>query len=314
MPARGQRAPRRQHERGLLRVRGRRAGLIALALLIAVAGGLGLARARHEGSAGPAGPGHSASGRSLAAGEAARRQAVAWVARQVSRGAVVACDRVMCSALAARGFPVGSLLVVGPTATGLPGSAVVIATADIRSQFGSKLGTSEAPDVIASFDSGSARIDIRAVASDGAAAYRTALRADLRARQASGAQLLHNQRIIVSDTAQRQLAAGEVDSRLLITIAALAARHPVRIVAFSGFAPDASPGIPLRFVDIAETGGTGSTAGRAYVRSVRALLGAQAPPYLPLRIEAARTAAGQDVLRIGFSAPSPLGLLGVGGR
>ena len=47
---------------------------------------------------------------------------------------------------------------------------------------------------------------------------------------------------------------------------------------------------------------------------VRALLGSQAPPYHPMTISAARTAAGQDILRIGFSAPSPLGLLGVGGH
>jgi len=55
-------------------------------------------------------------------------------------------------------------------------------------------------------------------------------------------------------------------------------------------------------------------AGQAYVRSVRELLGTQTPPYRPLRIAAGRTAAGQDVLRIGFSAPSLLGLLGVGGQ
>jgi hypothetical protein len=219
----------------------------------------------------------------------------------------------MCSALAARGFPAGRLLALGPKATNLPGSAVVIATADVRRRFGSRLDTSQAPEVIASFGAGSARIDIRAVASDGAAAYRTALSADLQARKASGGQLLDNQRIIVSATARRQLAAGEVDSRLLITIAAMAAQHPVRIVAFSGFAPGASPGLPLRFADVAGNGSPASPAGQAYLRSVRALLGASSPPYLPLRIETAQSAAGQPVLRIEFSAPSLLGLLGAGG-
>jgi hypothetical protein len=219
----------------------------------------------------------------------------------------------MCSALAAHGFPVGSLVTLGPTATDLSGSAVVIATSDVRSQLGGQLGTNYAPEVIASFDSGRARIDVRVVAPDGAAAYRTALSADLRARKASGSQLLRNKRILVTGTARGQLAAGEVDSRLLITIAALAAQHPVRIVAFGGFAPGASPGSPLRFADIAETGSPASSEAQAYVWSVRALLDAQAPPYLPLGTETTLSATGQAVLRIEFSAPSPLGLLRTAG-
>jgi hypothetical protein len=276
------------------------------------AGGLGLAWSRHAGTAERPGPGSAAGGRSLAAEDAARSRAVVWVARQVSPDAVVACDRVMCSALTAQGFPVGSLLVLGPTATDLSGSAVVIATADLRSLFGSPLDKSYAPEVIASFDSGSARIDIRAVAPDGAAAYRIALSSDLRARKASGSQLLHNRRIVVSGIARRQLAAGQVDARLLITIAVMAAQHPVRIVGFSGFAPGAAASSPFRFADIAETGGAASAGGPAYVRSVRALLGAQTAPYRPLRAETA-LAAGQAVLRIEFPAPSPLGLLGAPG-
>jgi hypothetical protein len=265
---------------------------------------------RHTGTASRSSSGSSAGGRNLNAEQAARGQAVVWVAGQVNRSAVVACDRVMCSALAAQGFPVGSLIVLGPTATDLSGSAVVIATADVRSLLGRRLAASAAPEVLASFDSGSARIDIRAVASDGAAAYRIALNADLGARKASGSQLLGNQRIVVSGAARQQLAAGRVDSRLLITIAAMAAQHPVQIVAFSSFAPGASPSSPLRFADI---GGAAAPGGLAYARSVRALLGAQPVPYRPLRIETVRAATGQSVLRIEFAAPSPLGLLGAPG-
>jgi len=53
-------------------------------------------------------------GRSPAAGEAAT-----WVARQVSRDAVIGCDPGMCRLLRARGFPAGGLLVLGPGPLGL---------------------------------------------------------------------------------------------------------------------------------------------------------------------------------------------------
>ena len=49
------------------------------------------------------------------------------------------------------------------------GSAVIVATAAVRSLFGSRLTTVYAPTVIASFGSGSARIDVRAYAAGGAA-------------------------------------------------------------------------------------------------------------------------------------------------
>jgi hypothetical protein len=200
-----------------------------------------------------------------------------------------------------------------PTTNGPRGAAVVIATADIRSQMGSRLGARYAPQVMATFDSGSARIDIRAIAPDGAAKYRVALSADLHARKVSGAQLLQNRFIVASATASRQLAAGQVDSRLLITLVAMAAQHPVRIVDFSGLAPGASAGTPLRFADVAVPGGIASKVGLAYVRSVRALLAAQHSPYRPLRIALTRLAGGQGGLRIEFAAPSPLGLLAAAG-
>ncbi len=220
----------------------------------------------------------------------------------------------MCSSLAARGFPVGNLLVLGPSSPDPLGAAVVIATADVRSQIGDRLSARYAPLVIASFDSGGARIDIRAIAPDGAAQYQAALSADLQAREKSGALLLQNKHIDATATARAQLAAGQVDSRLLIAISFMAPQHPVHIADFSGLAPGvpASAGSPLRFMDVAEPAGATSKAWLAYVQSVRALLGAQNPTYRPLRIEPTRLPGGQAVLRIEFAAPSPLGLLHAG--
>ena len=47
----------------------------------------------------------------------------------------------------------------------------------------------------------------------------------------------------------------------------------------------------------------------AFLRSMAAFLG-EGAPYRPLRVETVRLAGGQTVLRIGFAAPSPLGLFG----
>jgi hypothetical protein len=172
-----------------------------------------------------------------------------------------------------------------------------------------RLSSVYAPAVIASFGSADLRIDIRAIAPHGAAAYSAALSADLLARQASGAELLRSQRISVSVTARRQLAAGQVDSRLLITIAGLAALHPVRVVAFGDSAPGPGAGGPLRSASLADGGAVPGTSGSAYARSMLAFLHAQGAPYLPAHARTERLASGRTVLRIEFAAPSPLGLL-----
>src|SRR2546421_444992 len=62
-------------------------------------------------------------GHSGVAGEAAP-----WVARQVSRDAVVGCDPDMCPLLRANGFPAGGLLVLGPGPVGLRFCDVIVAT------------------------------------------------------------------------------------------------------------------------------------------------------------------------------------------
>ncbi len=64
----------------------------------------------------------------------------------------------------------------GTSASDPLGSDLVVATPALRSQFGARLASVYAPVVIASFGSGAARIDIRAVAADGTAAYDSAAR------------------------------------------------------------------------------------------------------------------------------------------
>jgi hypothetical protein len=230
-----------------------------------------------------------------------RGQAAAWVAGQVSTSAIVACDPAMCSVLVSRGFPAANLLVLGPGATDPLGSAIVVATPALRAMFGARLATVYAPQTLATFGTGAARIDVRAVAPDGAAAYRTALAADVRARRAAGLQLLADPRVTAAAPARTALAAGGVDARLLITLAAMAATEPVHILAFGDAGPGAGPGTPLRTAELA--------APPPAAREMLALVRAQRPPYLAVRSGLSLGPASQSVLNIEFAAPGPLGLL-----
>ena len=68
-----------------------------------------------------------------------------WVASQVSHNAVVACDQLMCGALATAGFPGHNLQLIGPTSSYPVHSDVVVVTPMVRHQFGSSLATNWAP-------------------------------------------------------------------------------------------------------------------------------------------------------------------------
>jgi len=237
----------------------------------------------------------------LTQADAARDQAAVWVASQVSAGAIVACDPAMCSVLVRYGFPAANLLVLRPGAPDPLGSAVVLATPAVRAMFGSRLATVYAPQTLASFGTGATQVDVRAVAPDGAAAYRTQLAADVRARRAAGLQLLADRRVTAAAPARAELAAGRVDSRLLITLAAMAATEPVRIVSFGDAGPGAGPGTPLRTAEIA--------APPVTAQDMLAFVRAQRPPYLPVRAGLSRGPGGQAVLVMEFAAPGSLGLL-----
>jgi hypothetical protein len=240
---------------------------------------------------------------SLQAATAARSTAAQWIAGQVSPSAIVACDPAMCAALQASGVAAGRLLVLGTSTSDPLGSDLVVATPALRSQFGARLASVYAPVVIASFGSGAARIDIRAVVAGGAAAYDSALAADRSARIAAGEQLIGNHRIAMTAAAQTVLRAGQVDPRLLDMIAALAHQQPLRILAFGDPSPGASAAIPLRSLELAPAD-TGTHAA-AQLRTMLSFLQAQQLPFLPTTA----TLIHQSALSIEYAAPSPLGLL-----
>jgi tetratricopeptide (TPR) repeat protein len=280
--------------------------LVAAVVIVLAAGGVaGFLSRPHAGHSGHG----SAASRTPGSKplSAVSQLAAVWVAQQVARSAIVACDPLMCSALEAQGMPTANLLVLRAGTSNPLAAQVVVVTPAVRRQFGSRLDAVYAPSVIAGFGSGPDHVSVQVIAKDGPVAYLTALRQDVAARKAAGAQLLANKRITASAEAVAQLVAGAVDTRLLIMLPALAAVHPVQVLAFGQPAPDASLGIPLCSAVLSGSGRAAAMTDASYLNwltsFVRAQLGAFEGSMAVLR------EAGQPVVRVVFAQPSPLGLL-----
>src|SRR5262245_458289 len=224
--------------------------VLAAALFCGGAVTVALTRGTTAGKGAGGGGGQPPGGAAIAAAAAARTAAAAWMARQVAPAAIVACDPLMCAVLQSKGIPAGRLLVLGAGNAGPLASDVIVSTAAVREEFGSRLTSVYAPVALATFGSGSAQVAVRVVAADGSAAYLRSLRADAAARRAAGGLLLRNLHVRVSPAGRRELAAGHVDARLLSAIGALATPYHVDITGFGAPVAGASLGVPLRSADI----------------------------------------------------------------
>jgi len=289
MAALGRLSPRRRWVTALVALSGM--ALVVTGLIVSVGRQAGPAPASGRQGSGTGGAGYAAA---------------VWVARQVSRDAIVACDPGMCGALQGQGFPVGNLLVLRPGAAGLRLCDLIVVTRAVRDLLGSRLPRETASAVIAGFGSGAARVEVHAVAPGGAAAYRAAFAADWAARRKAAAQLVTSPRIHVAG-ARQELLSGQVDSRLLITLAGLSVSYPVNVAAFGDSAPGASAGVPLREMEISAAGSPASRS--TELQRVRSMVVAQHGVFLPAHVSLVRLAGGQAALRIQFGVPSPLGLL-----
>jgi hypothetical protein len=236
---------------------------------------------------------------SASASAASGLQAAAWVAQQVSPDVTVSCDPGMCRQLQRDGFPAARLKRLPRSARALLGPGVVIATAAVRSQFGPGLAAAYAPQVIASFGSGAARVDVRAIAPAGAAAFRIQLAAEQTALASAGRQLLGNKNVQASPSARAALSAGRVDARLLTILALLSAQLPVRLASFTG-AHGAGSGVPLRAAQIDVTSPTARSA-------VVALLDAQQGPYRPAAVTVVGSGS-RAIVALRFDAPAVLNI------
>jgi hypothetical protein len=310
-------AQRRLHLRWPAQARWRVLTVLVVAAVLFGAGAISIALTRSPAPAGHARGGTQAAGGraptpgAIRAATAARTAAARWIAAQADTDAIVSCDPQMCALLQAQGVPAARLLALGGGNTAPLGSDLIVSTAAVRSEFGARLSSVYAPVVLAAFGTGSAQTAVRVVAADGAAAYLRSLRTDVAARASAGRQLLQNPRLHPSAAARRALAAGQVDSRLLTVFAALATMHTVDVADFPASAAGATPGMPLRTADIAPAG-PGNRHRPNTMGSLARFLQDQLAPYRAARITVIRLASGQQVLRVEFGAPSPLGLLGKG--
>ena len=238
-------------------------------------------------------------GPSGANGESAQAQAALWIADQVSSNAMVACYPTMCTALLQQGVAADRLVPLRTGSVGPIDAKVIVISPSVSSQ----VVDHYAPALTASFGSGAARIEVRSAEPGGPAAYESALQADLAARKSAGSQLLRNWHIQFTAREAAQLRAGEVDSRILATLAALASQYSFRITAFG----DASPGVQAVFREA--TISPGGRDGAAELAGAEALVNEQDPPFLPAHLAIDHPAAHQATLSIEFAVPSPLGLL-----
>lgn len=278
-------------------------GLGAAAVLVCVAATAPIMAETSGGTAGSAGAAVAAlSGSALSSApvtEAGWRQAAAWVAAQVSPDVMVACDPDMCRQLRRDGFPAARLTRLSAGRRTLPGSGLVVATAAVRSQFGTRLATALAPEVIAGFGAGPGRVEVRTIAPAGAAAFRVQLTVEQAALASAGRQLLGNRNVQASPSARAALLAGRVDARLLTILALVCAQRPIRLASFTG-AAGADPGVPLRGAEI----GVASPAARS---AVIGLLDAQQGAYRPAVVTA--VAGGTDALvAVRFDAPAAMNI------
>jgi hypothetical protein len=208
----------------------------------------------------------------------------------------------MCRALVSRGIPAGRLYMLKPGTTNPLHSDVIVSTPLLRSQIGGKLTSMYAPGLLARFGSGDQQIQVQAIAPHGAPRYMSQVKSDLAARKMSGTALAGNPGIVATATVRKELAAGEVDSRLMTVLTGLAVSHPVHIVTFGESGPDTAMA-PFRSAEVAETN----------MREMMATVSAQHSPFRAAHMASVRLSSGRHVLRIDFTAPSPFGLLGAGG-
>ena len=230
-----------------------------------------------------------------------RSQAADWIAQQMLPSVLIGCDPLMCQALEAANVSASRLSVVQPSAPDPLGVEVIVATPVLQSQFGPRLATVYAPQVLASFGSGAQRIDIRYLAPGGTAAFQASLASDRSARIGAGQQLLSNKNVQASAQARGALLAGNVDPRLLITLGLLAHEMQVRLVIFDDPSPGAGSAVPLRGAEIGASDSAGLLAVLAFLT--------QQTTYQPSHFSQIRIAGGQ-VVTMQYDAPGPLGMNG----
>ncbi len=222
-------------------------------------------------------------------------QIAAWIETQLSPDAIVEVDPLTLVHLVRDGLDPARLRTAGQD--GGDPEFVLVSLED----------RTELP-LLASFGSGPDALGVRLIVAD-PAAFTQAQANDVAARSRFGIALASNPNLSLGDPAVAALRAGEVDSRLMISLAAASASARLAIAEFTGTPGDLENGNVFRTVTLTEitdldptVGATGTSD--ASLRWLAQFFQTQQPPYQPLFVvEAARS------LTVGYAAPSPLGLL-----
>ena len=295
---------------------GKRLGLVAaVAALSVFVGGAGAATLYYAGDHGTKSKTTASTAAEAAASAVPTPQTLAvvsWVLSSVGASQVVACDVSVCSLLRAHGFPASSLVTVQSVAD-VEQADVVIVTPVLRRQFGSALNAVVSAEPLAVYGPTGTRAEADAVALTGPSGYATELAADRADRRTVGAALLHNGQLTFAQQggtqAQGQLSEGLVDTRVCALLATLASAHNLVIAGFTPRGAGAGPDVPSPGVLISSIDGTSVSATSPAAEAVLATVNSQQSPYLALAATVT-TYDGAPALRIVFSQPGPLGLLG----
>jgi hypothetical protein len=237
----------------------------------------------------PAGAGGSSRTAQAQVPEAA---AATWLASNVTPGTLIGCDPAMCASLSRQGLDQPNLSQLRP-GTDVTADGLIVATPQARALMGSAIQAA-APELAASFGTGSGQVEILEVTPGGAAAYNSwRLAADVASRRQAGNLVLGNPDVKAAGTTWMTLAAGQVDERIMLALAQMAHSAPLTIQAFGAANPGAATEVPVRsvLIDVANP------------VAAAAALEVENPAMQPLSVR-----TGHGTLWVEYGAPSPLGL------
>jgi hypothetical protein len=159
---------------------------------------------------------------------------------------------------------------------------------------------------VAGFGDGVERVQIRRVLTDREAVARLAA-ADLRSRAEAGAALARNPRLRLRPDAAALLRRGDVDARVEVVLAGIAAAHRLDIATFPAVDGE-DDRLPRRLVAVTSIDGRPVAAGGTVVTLLQQWLQAQQVPYRPAASTVAQL-SGQTALLVSYDALRQTGLL-----
>ncbi|WP_254896615.1 glycosyl transferase [Amycolatopsis sp. Hca4] len=215
-----------------------------------------------------------------------------WL-RANGSGARVLVDDGAWAELAKAGWPTGALVAAAACATGCPPAEWAVFTADetdLRDRYPALDAAFDGSGATAVFGTGEGRVTVSRL---GLPPADPAAPSEASARARAGEALQASARITFTPDAVVPLRAGRVDSRLIATIAALAALQPVRVAAFPEVPGEDPAGQPRRRVLL--TGGEDGAA---------AFYTGQRDPFRPSSV--VRTGDGVLVTYLLFAPPGLL--------